>query len=252
MSSKRFEGKVALITGGNSGIGLVTAKEFVHEGANVVVTGRDQKTIDTAQKELGRDHLSVVSNAASLSDIDQLMSKVKERYGRIDVLFINAGITKFGPFESMPEHIFDETFSINVKGPYFTIQKALPLFPQSGGTIVLNGSINAHIGMPNSSVYAASKAALISFARTLSAELVARGIRVNVLSPGPVTTPLYGRLGLPPEVLQQMAQGIQEQIPMKRFGTPEEIAKAVLFLASSDSSFILGSELIADGGMSQL
>ena len=252
MSSMRFEGKVALITGGNSGIGLATAKEFVREGAKVVVTGRDQKTVDATQKELGRDYLSLVSNAASLSGIDQLISKVKERYGRIDTLFINAGVTKFGPFAEMPEDVFDETFAINVKGAYFTIQKALPLFPKSGGTIVLNGSINAHIGMPNSSLYAASKAALISFARTLSTELVAHGIRVNVVSPGPVTTPLYGRLGMAPEVLQQMAQGIQEQVPMKRFGSPEEIAKAVLFLASTDSSFILGTELIVDGGMSQL
>ena len=252
MSSMRFEGKVALITGGNSGIGLATAKEFVREGAKVVVTGRDQKTVDATQKELGRDYLSLVSNAASLSGIDQLISKVKERYGRIDTLFINAGVTKFGPFAEMPEDVFDETFAINVKGAYFTIQKALPLFPKSGGTIVLNGSINAHIGMPNSSLYAASKAALISFARSLSTELVAHGIRVNVVSPGPVTTPLYGRLGMAPEVLQQMAQGIQEQVPMKRFGSPEEIAKAVLFLASTDSSFILGTELIVDGGMSQL
>lgn len=252
MSSMRFEGKVVLITGGNSGIGLATAKEFVREGAKVVVTGRDKKTVEATQNELGRDHLCVVSNAGSLSDIEQLMSTVKERYGRIDALFINAGVAKFGPFESIPEALFDESFSINVKGAYFTIQKALPLFPKSGGTIILNGSINAHIGMPNSSLYAASKAALISFARTLSAELVARGIRVNVVSPGPVTTPLLGRIGLPSEALHQMAQGIQEQVPMKRFGTPEEIAKAVLFLASSDSSFILGTELIADGGMSQL
>jgi NAD(P)-dependent dehydrogenase (short-subunit alcohol dehydrogenase family) len=244
----RFEGKVVLITGGNSGIGLATAKEFVREGANVVVTGRDQKTVDATQTELGRDHLCLVSNAASLLDIDHLLSKVKERYGRIDTLFINAGVAKFGPFIDMPENVFDETFTTNVKGPYFTIQKALPLFPKSGGTIVLNGSINAHMGMPNSSLYAASKAALISFARTLSAELVPQGIRVNVVSPGPVTTPLYGRLGVPHKALQQMAQGIQEQIPMKRFGTPEEIANAVLFLASSDSSFILGTELIADGG----
>ena len=137
MSSMRFEGQVVLITGGNSGIGLATAKEFVREGAKVVVTGRDQKTVDATQKELGRDHLSLVSNAASLSGIDQLISKVKERYGRIDTLFINAGVTKFGSFAEMPEDVFDETFAINVKGAYFTIQKALPLFPKSGGTIVL-------------------------------------------------------------------------------------------------------------------
>ena len=180
------------------------------------------------------------------------MTQIKGRFGKIDSVFINAVIAKFGPLSDLSESVFDETFDINVKGAYFTIQKALPLFPSTGGTVVLNGSINAHIGMPNSSIYAASKAALISFARTLSSELVAKGIRVNVVSPGPVSTPIYGRLGLPPEALQQMAANIQEQVPMKRFGNPDEIANAVLFLASSESSFILGTEIIADGGMSQL
>jgi NAD(P)-dependent dehydrogenase (short-subunit alcohol dehydrogenase family) len=252
MHGERFEGKVVLVTGGNSGIGLAAAKAFVSEGARVVVTGRDRQTVDAAQRELGSDHLALVSETSSLSGIDQLMANIKERFGRIDSIFINAGIAKFGPFEEISEELFDQTFSINVKGAYFTIQKALPLFPPEGGSIVLNGSINAQLGMPNSSVYAASKAAVISFARTLSAELIGRGIRVNVISPGPISTPLYGRLGLKPEELQGMAKAIQGQVPMKRFGTPEEIAHGVLFLASSDSSFVLGAEIVADGGMSQL
>jgi NAD(P)-dependent dehydrogenase (short-subunit alcohol dehydrogenase family) len=167
------------------------------------------------------------------------------------VLFVNAGVGKFLPIESVDEDFFDNIMDINFKGAYFTIQKALPLL-NDNASIILNTSINAHIGMPNTSVYAASKAALITLARTLSAELVGRGIRVNAVSPGPVTTPIFDKLGLAPQDLQQLAQNVQDQVPMKRFGLPEEIAKTVLFLASSDSSFLLGTEIIADGGMSQL
>lgn len=251
MSSKRLEGKIAVITGGNSGIGLATAKEFIAEGAIVTISGRDPVTLEAAGKELGNDALVIQSDASKLADIDHLIAKIKERFGRIDTLFINAGIGKFGPFETMSEAIFDQTFDINLKGPYFTIQKALPLF-ERGGSIILNGSINGLIGMPNSSIYAASKAALRSLARTLSAELVDKGIRVNVVSPGPVTTPIYSKLGLPAEELEKMANSLIQQIPMKRFADPTEIAKTVLFLASEDSSFLLGSEIVADGGMSQL
>src|SRR5713101_1783357 len=247
----RLEDKVAVVTGGNSGIGLATAKEFKEQGARVVITGRDQQTLDEAKRELGGEVLAVRSDASSLTDIDKLFAVVKEKFGRIDVLFINAGVGKFVPVEAVTEELFDSIMDINFKGAYFTIQKTLPLL-NDNASIVLNASINAYIGMPNSSVYAASKAALITLARTLSAELVARGIRVNVVSPGPVATPIFGRLGLPPEVLEEMAKNIQEQVPMKRFGRPEEIAKAVLFLASADSSFLLGTEIVADGGMSQL
>ena len=236
----------AVITGGNSGIGLATAKEFSEQGARVVITGRDQRTLDAAAREIGGDVLAVRSDASSLAEIDELFAAVQEKFGQIDVLFVNAGVGKFAPVEAVTEELFDGIMDIN-----FTIQKALPLL-NDNASIILNTSINAHIGMPNSSVYAASKAALITLARTLSAELVGRGIRVNAISPGPVTTPIFGRLGLPPEELEETAKNIQAQVPMKRFGRPEEIAKTVLFLASADSSFLLGTEIIADGGMSQL
>ena len=247
----KLKGKVAVITGGNSGIGLATAIEFAEQGAQVVISGRDQKTLDQAAKELGPDVLVVRADVAKLADIDKLFAAVRAKFGRVDVLFVNAGIGKFVPFEAVTEELYDAILDINLKGAYFTIQKALPLLAD-GASIVLNASINAHIGMANTSVYAASKAALISLARTLSAELVGRNIRVNAISPGPVTTPILGRMGLAPEALEQNLQSIASQVPMKRFGRPEEIAKAALFLASSDSSFLLGSEIIADGGMSQL
>ena len=247
----KLEGKVAVVTGGNSGIGLATAKEFREQGAQVVITGRDQQTLNEAKEEIGGDVLAVRSDTSSLAEIDKLFAVVKEKFGKIDVLFVNAGIGKFAPVEAVTEELFDSIMDINFKGAYFTIQKALPLL-NDNASIVLNASINAYIGMPNSSVYAASKAALITLARTLSAELVGRGIRVNVVSPGPVATPIRGRMGMPPEVLEETAKSIQAQVPMKRFGRPEEIAKTVLFLASSDSSFLLGTEIVADGGMSQL
>jgi NAD(P)-dependent dehydrogenase (short-subunit alcohol dehydrogenase family) len=247
----RLKGKIAVITGGNSGIGLATAREFVEQGAKVVVSGRDQKTLDETVRELGPEVLAVRADVAQLADIDKLFAAVKAKFGRIDVLFVNAGIGKFAPFDAVTEEFYDAILDVNLKGAYFTIQKSLPLLAD-GASIVLNTSINAHIGMANSSVYAASKAALLSLARTLSAELVGRNIRVNAISPGPVTTPIFGRLGLPPEALDQLRQDVTSQVPMKRFGRPEEIAKTALFLASSDSSFLLGTEIVADGGMSQL
>jgi len=248
---RKLEGKVAVITGGNSGIGLATAKEFKEQGARVVITGRDQQTLDEAKRDIGGDVLAVRSDTSSLTDIDKLLAAVKEKFGKIDVLFVNAGIGKFVPVAEVTEELFDSIMDINFKGAYFTIQKALP-FLNDNASIVLNTSIVAHIGMPNSSVYAASKAALLTLVRTLSAELVGRGIRVNAVSPGPISTPILNRLGLPPEALAETKNGLEGQVPMKRFGRPEEIAKTVLFLASSDSSFLLGTEIIADGGMSQL
>ena len=248
---KKLDGKVAVVTGGNSGIGLATAREFKQQGAKVVITGRDQKTLDDAKQELGQDVLAVRSDTSQLADIDKLFAVVREKLGKIDVLFINAGVGKFVPLESVTEEFFDSIMDINFKGAYFTIQKALPLL-NDNASIVLNASINAYIGMPNTSVYAASKAALITLARTLSAELVDRGIRVNVVSPGPVTTPIFGKLGIAADALDEVLKNVQTQVPMKRFGRPEEIAKTVLFLASDDASFILGTEIVADGGMSQL
>jgi NAD(P)-dependent dehydrogenase (short-subunit alcohol dehydrogenase family) len=247
----RFDNKTVLVTGGNSGIGLATARQFAREGARVIITGRDQATLDSARASLGEGALALQSDQGSIADTGRLAALLAEQNITLDAIFINAGVAKFAPFSDMTEATWDASFDANVKGPYFLIQ-ALASRLNRGAAIVLNGSINAHIGMPSSSVYAASKAALISLAKTLSAELLPQGVRVNVVSPGPVTTPLYGRLGLEAEQLGEMAAAIQGQIPLKRFGTPEEVAGAVLYLAASESAFIVGTELIVDGGMSQL
>jgi NAD(P)-dependent dehydrogenase (short-subunit alcohol dehydrogenase family) len=249
--SQKFAGKVALVTGGNSGIGLATALAFAKEGARVVVTGRDQTTLDKAATQLGKNVIAVRSDAGNVADGIKLAAVLQQQGVMLDAVFINAGVAKLAPFEAVGEEMWDATFNTNLKGPYFLIKALLPRL-NPGAAIVLNGSINAHIGMPNTSVYAASKAALISLAKTLSSELLSRGIRVNVVSPGPVTTSLLSRLGLPAEQLSEVAAGIQAQIPLKRFGTPEEIASAVLYLAFAESAFIIGTELVADGGMSQL
>ncbi|HKG15073.1 MAG TPA: SDR family oxidoreductase [Pyrinomonadaceae bacterium] len=245
----KLEGKVAVVTGGNSGIGLATAKEFRREGAKVVITGRDARTLAEAAREIGGDVLALRSDASSLADIDELFAAVKERYGRVDVLFVNAGVGKFAPLEETDEGLFDQIMDINFKGAYFTVKKALPLL-SDGASVVLNTSVVAHVGFPNSSVYSASKAALLSLVRTLSADLVGRGVRVNAVSPGPVETPIFGKMGLPPEALDETKRGFSEQVPLGRFGRPEEIAKAVLFLAGADSSFLVGTEIVADGGVS--
>ncbi len=248
---KRYANKTILVTGGNSGIGLATAVQFANEGARVVITGRDQATLDSAKELIGGQAIALRNDQGSIADGKLLAQTLADKGITLDAVFINAGVAKFAPFADIQESLWDQTFDVNVKGAYFLIQALTPLL-NKGAAIILNGSINAHIGMPSSSVYAASKAALISFAKTLSAELVGQGVRVNVVSPGPVTTPLYGRLGLEPEQLGQMAAAIQEQIPLKRFGTPDEVASAVLFLASPEAAFIVGTELIVDGGMSQL
>src|SRR6266508_236728 len=244
----KLEGKVAVITGGNSGIGLTTAKEFKKQGARIVISGREQQTLDKATQEIGGEVLAVRADTSSLPEIDNLFAAVRKKFGSIDVLFVNAGIGKFSPLENVTEELFDNIMGVNFKGAYFTIQKALPLL-NDNASIILNSSISAHIGMPNSSVYAASKAALITLARTLSTELIGRGIRVNTVSPGPISTPIFERLGLAPEDRKELAKNIQEQVPMKRFARPEENAQTVLFLASSHSSLHLGTEIIADGRM---
>lgn len=243
----KLEGKVAVVTGGNSGIGLATAKEFRREGARVVITGRDERTLGEAAREIGGDVLALRSDSSSLKDIDELFAAVKERFGRVDVLFVNAGVGKFAALEETGEELFDQIMDINFKGAYFTIKKALPLL-KAGASVVLNTSVVAHIGFPNSSVYSASKAALLSLVRTLSADLIGRGIRVNAVSPGPIETPIFGKMGLPPEAIDETTKGFGAQVPLKRMGRPEEIARTVLFLASSDSSFLVGTEIVADGG----
>lgn len=248
---KRFEGKNVLVTGGNSGIGLAAALAFAKEGARAVFTGRDQSTLDKAAAQLGKNVIAVRNDAGSVADGINLANLLQQQGVRLDALFINAGVARLAPFEATEEEMWDLSFNANVKGPYFLIKALLPLL-NTGAAIVLNGSINAHIGMPNTSVYAANKAALISLAKTLSSELLSRGVRVNVISAGPVSTPLYGRLGLPSEQLSEIAASILAQIPLKRFGTPDEIASAVLYLASPESAYIVGTELVADGDMSQL
>ena len=247
----RFEGKNVLVTGGNSGIGLAAALAFAKEGAQVVLTGRDQSTLNKAAAQLGEKVIAVRNDAGSIADGIKLADLLRLRGVMLDAVFINAGVARLAPFDATEEEMWDLSFNTNVKGPYFLIKALIPLL-NAGAAIVLNGSINAHIGMPNTSVYGASKAALISLAKTLSSELLSRGVRVNVVSPGPVTTHLLDRLGLPAEQLSEVAASILAQIPLKRFGTPEEIASAVLYLASAESAYIVGTELVADGGMSQL
>ena len=252
MSAQRFQGKVAVVTGGNSGIGLGVAKAYAQEGARVAITGRNKKTLETAAKEIGDGTLAIQSDAGRVAEIEAAMKKIKERFGQVDALFVNAGVAKLVPFETVTEELFDETVNINLKGVFFTVQKAIPLMSK-GSAIVLNASINAHLGMPGmpgTTVYGATKAGVLNMAKTLSAELLEKGIRVNAVSPGPIASALL-RDG-PPERIQQMKDWIQSQVPIKRFGTPEEIAAGVLYLTAPESAFVLGAELIIDGGMATL
>ena len=247
----RFGGKIALVTGGNSGIGLATALGFAREGARVVITGRDPSTLEQARAQLGAGALSVRSDAGRVADAVELAESLGRQGIRLDAVFVNAGVAPLAPLDAVEEKMWDETFATNVKGPYFLLKALVPLL-STGAAVVLNGSISAHMGMPGSSVYAASKAALISLARTLSAELLDRGVRVNVVSPGPIATPIYRSLGVPADQLAEIGQRTLARIPLKRIGTPEEIASAVLYLASTESAFIVGTELVIDGGLSQL
>jgi len=249
--AKRFEGKTVAITGGNSGIGLATAKLFHAEGAKVAITGRDQKTLDEAVKAIGGDTLAVRADVSKLDEIDKFFTQVAEKFGKIDALFANAGIAKFAPVADSNEQLFDETFDTNVKGLYFTLQKSLPHLKDNAG-IVLNSSVVISKGTTNGSVYAATKAAVRSLARTFASELVNRGIRVNVVSPGPIATPIFGRTGLPQAKVDEFIAGIKTAVPMKRLGTPEEVGNAVLFLASPEASYITGVDLNVDGGMGQV
>ena len=243
----RFEGKTVLVTGGNSGIGLATAQAFAAEGARVIITGRDEASLAEARATLGANAIAIRNVTGTVAAARELAQRIADERIRLDAVFVNAGVATFAPFTDIDEQAWDETFAINVKGPYFQIQSLVPLLNE-GASIVLNGSINAHIGMPASSVYAASKAALVSLAKTLSAELLPRGARVNVVSPGPVTTPLHAKLGMDDDTVAQLTS----QIPLGRFGKSSEVAATVLHLASAESGFIVGTEIVIDGGMSQL
>lgn len=248
---KRFTGKKVLVTGGNSGMGLETAKEFIREGAEVFITGRNEATLTAALKELGPHARMAVSDSSNLSEIATLAETIKKEFGHLDAAFINAGIAHMVPLEEITEKHFDETFNTNVKGPLFLVQKIAPLF-KNGGSIVLNGSVVAQKGFPASSVYSATKAAVVNMAKTLSTDLLSKNIRVNTLSPGPIETPIFARMGGSAEETKQREEGMAQVVPLKRLGRTQEIAKTVLFLASEDSSFIVGSNISVDGGVAQL
>jgi NAD(P)-dependent dehydrogenase (short-subunit alcohol dehydrogenase family) len=243
--SKKLEGKVALITGGSTGIGLATAKRFVAEGAYVFITGRRQAELDTAVKEIGSNVTAVQGDVAKLPDLDRLYETIKSKKGRIDVLFANAGTGEFASIDSVTESHFDKIFNINVKGALFTVQKGLPLL-KDGGSIIMTGSVASVKGLENFGVYNASKAAIRSFARTWTVDLKARKIRVNVISPGPIDTPLLG------EVPDEARAAFAATVPLGRIGQAVEIAKVAVFLASDDASYVAGVELFVDGGMAQI
>ncbi len=248
---KRLEGKVAVVTGGNSGIGLATAKRLQEEGARVAISGRSKKTLDEAVKTIGNGVVAVQSDVSELGDLDKLYTEVSHKLGKIDVLFVNAGVAKFAPLTETTESLYDEQFDINIKGAYFTIQKALPSL-NDGASIILNTSVADSTGNPGTSAYSATKAAMRSLARTLAAELAGRGIRVNTVAPGPIVTPILEKTGLSKEALDEFAKGAVAKIPMKRFGQPEEVAATVAFLASQDASYITGVEINVDGGLGQV
>jgi NAD(P)-dependent dehydrogenase (short-subunit alcohol dehydrogenase family) len=244
--------KVAVVTGGSTGIGFATAKLFLEEGARVVLTGRTQETLDVALTELdaGNRVLGVRGDVARLGDLDALFATVKKEFGRVDVLFANAGVARFAPVDEVDEAFYDLQFDVNVKGLYFTVKKALPLMSK-GGAIVLNSSIANSTGMATMSVYAATKAAVRSLARTLSSELAPRGIRVNAVSPGPIRTPIFGKLGLSDQANEAFEDTIEQRVTLGRFGQPEEVAAAVLFLSTDASSYVVGADLVVDGGFQQ-
>ena len=250
--SQKLAGKIAVITGGSSGIGLATAQRFVNEGAYVFITGRRQSELEAAVSEIGHNVTSVQGDVSNLADIDKLYAAVKKEKGKLDIVFANAGAGAFAPLEQISEEHFDKQFEVNVRGLLFTVQKALPLL-QPGGSIVLNASIVSTTGSPAFSVYSATKAAVRSFARTWSVDLKERKIRVNAISPGVIPTPGYNTsLGMTQEHLEQFVQSSIPNIPLGRPGTTDEIAKAVSFLASDDSSYVTGIELFVDGGLAQI
>ena len=247
----KLEGKIALVTGGNSGIGLATAKRFVLEGTYVFITGRRKPELDTAVREIGKNVIGVQGDVSNLDDLDRLFAQIKRDKGRLDIVFANAGIARYAALGTITEEVFDSIFNTNVKAVLFTVQKALPLLPD-GASIILNASIVGSKGLPSNSVYSATKAAVRSFARTWTTDLKARRIRVNAVSPGSTDTPGLDGLLASSQVGQERKKLFSTAIPLGRLGTPDEIAKAVVFLASDDSSYVTGTELFVDGGFAQV
>lgn len=247
----KLDGKIAIITGGSEGMGRSTARLFVEEGATVVITGRNQDTLDAAVREIGGAVEAFRGDISKLADLNALRTHAEARHGRVDVLFANAGGGRLGPFEQVTEEDFDYTFDTNAKGTFFTVQKLLPLIPD-GGSVILNTSIAGSKGLPDFSVYSATKAAIRSFARTLTTDLKGRGIRVNALAPGHTATDIMRKAGIPVESIDGINARIQAQVPAGRIGTGDDIAKAALFLASDDASYVTGIELTIDGGWAQV
>ncbi len=248
---KHLEGKVAVVTGGNSGIGLVSARRFAEEGARVAISGRNQKTLNEAVKIVAHNVLAIQADTTKVADTERFLKEVAQKLGEIDLLFVIAGIAKFAPLSDVTEPHVDEQFNTNVRGAYFTVQKSIPHLNE-GASIILNTNVVAAKGQANTTVYSSAKAALRSIARTAATDLMSRGIRVNAVAPGWIETPIFGKTGLPKEHIDEFAKQIAQAVPMKRFGKPEEVAGAVAFLASSDSSYITGVELNVDGGLGQL
>jgi NAD(P)-dependent dehydrogenase (short-subunit alcohol dehydrogenase family) len=247
----KLNGKIALVTGGNSGIGLATAKAFVEEGAYVFITGRREKELSAALKQIGKNVTAVQGDVSNLADLDRLFAQIKKEKGKLDIVFANAGVAKYAPLGKITEEFYNSIFNINVKGLLFTVQKALPLL-RDGGSVILNASIVASKGLSSNSVYSATKAAVRSFARTWTTDLKARRIRVNAVSPGPIDTPGLNELLASSETGEERKKMIPNTVPLGRLGTPDEIAKAVVFLASDDASYITGIELFVDGGFAQV
>ena len=247
----KFNGKIALVTGGTSGIGLATAKLFLAEGAKVAIVGSDRGRLDEAVTTLGADVLALQADLRRPAEIDAVIEALRKRHGRIDILFANAGKGLAAPLDAVTEAQIDEQFGLNFKGLFFTVQKAARLM-EKGGSIVLNTSFLNAVGASGLSILSATKAAVRSLARTLAAELAPRGIRVNAVSPGAISTPFHGKMGLGPDELKAAAEGIEAQVPLHRFGEAEEIARAALFLAGPDSTYVTGTELVVDGGLTQV
>jgi NAD(P)-dependent dehydrogenase (short-subunit alcohol dehydrogenase family) len=246
----RLTGKTAVITGGNSGIGFSTAELFLREGANVIITGRRSDAVKEAVDKLGPNAFGIVNDAGKMEDVRKLALQVKDFTNTVDILFANAGVGLFAPFNDTTEELFDSNLNINFKGVFFTVQGLLPLIPD-GGSIILNSTILVHSGLETTAAYSASKGAVLSLGKTLAVELAVRNIRVNSISPGPIETPIYSKLGMQEEALQQFAAGVQAKVPLKKFGSSREVANVALFLASDDSSFMTGAEVAVDGGKSK-